>query len=478
MRRFGLAAAALFAAVSAGAKVELIDRTVDLEKSELLYSFDTFDPADWTIVKHPPKWTVNRESIVGGGPDEPRHGQIFYKTPVKGDVVMEFDAKLIAPSYHDLVWFWNTRFEKEPWSGGYLGCLGGWWGNYDGIEKLPDYSPSTIGKGVGVVPDRTYHIVSGSVEGVHFIVVDGELITYFVDPKAPDPNEPGYFGFGVYHSHAEYSHLKVYRPFCERRRNVYEPATTRKAVPGETDYLVVDLSGGREARKWPVRWSHTAPDLADDACRTTELWLRRVPAGVNGKPFYIGVFETTQRQWELVTGGNPSEFKGGARPVERVSYDEIRGTEKGAAWPHRGAPDAGSFMGILRAKTGLAFDLPHGMDWEIACRAGTTTRFNDGTDGPDIREVARYLANTNDCRGGFCEHTKVGSYRPNALGIHDMHGNVWETTIEWFDPQMRMRRGGSWAFSPNRCGSSDIGGDGPEKKCNDLGFRVWCPGGM
>ena len=206
----------------------VIGNTLRLSESELLYSFDTFNPADWTIVKHAPKWTVAHDRITGGGPDEPTHGQIFFKTPVKGDVVLEFDARILPPSYHDIVWFWNTRFGTEPWSAGYLGCLGGWYADMAGIEKLPDYVPSAIAPSFPTEPGRTYHIVSGSLGHEHFIAVDGKLVTYFSDRAVPDPNEPGYFGFGIFESHAEYSHLKVYRPHAVPRPLVYAPGTRRK----------------------------------------------------------------------------------------------------------------------------------------------------------------------------------------------------------------------------------------------------------
>lgn len=212
---------------------------------------------------------------------------------------------------------------------------------------------------------------------------------------------------------------------------------------------------------------------------------------VETRPYYIGVFPVTQRQWELVMGNNPSQFKGAGRPVEMVSYDDIRGKDFGSRWPASGDVDVSSFMGRLRARTGLEFDLPTGSQWELASRAGTTSRFNDGTSGPCISTLGRYTGNTNDLKGGYCEHTTVGLYRPNAIGLYDMHGNVWETTIDWFAKNsrtaetnwpgpaagidnMRSRRGGSWAFDSNRCGSDAVGGDAPNTSFNDLGFRAAC----
>ena len=112
-------------------------------------------------------------------------------------------------------------------------------------------------------------------------------------------------------------------------------------------YVVVDLSSGPDSDHYPVRGTDTPPDLNDDTCRTTELWLRRIPAGkfMMGSPsneygrgsasiepqhevtltqdFYLGVFECTQKQWELVMGTKPSYFNNAecytTRPVEKVS---------------------------------------------------------------------------------------------------------------------------------------------------------------
>ncbi len=231
-------------------------------------------------------------------------------------------------------------------------------------------------------------------------------------------------------------------------------------------YVVVDLSGGPDATNYPVRYSANGPNLDDDTCRTTELWLRKIPAGtfimgssedevgrINNydmiqhevtltQDFYIGVFECTQKQWELVMGNNPSIYDGDCRPVDRVSYDMIRGTgaQTGAGWPTYGhAVDSTSFMGKLQAKTGLTFDLPTEAQWEYACRAGKTTALNSGknllsTDqDTNMAEVGRYYYNRSDGKGGYSEHTKVGSYLQNAWGLYDMHGNIQEWCLDWWE---------------------------------------------
>ena len=237
-------------------------------------------------------------------------------------------------------------------------------------------------------------------------------------------------------------------------------------------YAVVDLSGGPNATSYPVRYTNIAPDLKDDTCRTTELWLRRIPAGTftMGSPedevvhqknetqhevtltrdYYIGVFECTQRQWELVMGTNPSYFNNvdyyATRPVEQVTYDMIRGmgVQAGLGWPTYGhIVDAGSFMCKLQEKTGLVFDLPTEAQWEYACRAGTTTALNSGKNlrstGNDANMglVGRYSTNGGSGYSQNCPPSKgtakVGSYLPNAWGLYDMHGNVKEWCLDWYD---------------------------------------------
>lgn len=284
-------------------------------------------------------------------------------------------------------------------------------------------------------------------------------------------------------------------------------------------YLVIDLSGGADATSYPVRYTDDKPVLADDKCSTTELWLRRIPADSvfsKGSPvkelgrsssetqhlvklskdFYIGVFEVTQKQWELVMGNNPSTYKGYSRPVESVSYVDIRGngTTAGAGWPKYGhTVDDASFMGKLQKKTGLVLDLPTEAQWEYACRAGTSTALNSGMDLSNIEscvemnEVGRYSGNINDGKGGCGEHTKVGNYKPNLWGLYDMHGNILEWCLDWWsnsngsnmiDPvgavsgAIRILRGGSWRSSAHDCRSAMRCATKPSGCENYYGFRI------
>ena len=298
-----------------------------------------------------------------------------------------------------------------------------------------------------------------------------------------------------------------------------EVAAAEKAPAGEKapaeqkPYMVVDLRSGK------VRYSDAGPDLSSNGCRTSEIWMRLIPAAtfMMGSPeselgrtkeemqhqvtltqgYYIGIFEVTQMQYELITDGNPSSCQGETRPVEQVSYDDIRGSGPNTAWPAAGHAVAdGSFLGKLRTKTGLEFDLPTEAQWEYACRAGITTALNSGKNltginrCPNMADVGRYWVNRTDGVGGYGEHTKVGSYQPNAWGLYYMHGNVVEWCLDWSgnypseavsDPQgvesgsYRVLRGGSWNSSAQRCRSAYRNYVSPSIRRYYIGFRLVCP---
>jgi formylglycine-generating enzyme required for sulfatase activity len=237
------------------------------------------------------------------------------------------------------------------------------------------------------------------------------------------------------------------------------------------------------------------------------------------RPFYLGVFEVTQRQWEMVgTRSKPSYWNNTTdweeRPVETVSYNEIRGATSGnpevnVNWPLTGhAVLATSFMGRLRTKTGgiLEFDLPTDAQWEYACRVGTTGPWNNGI-GASNSETDPNLALLGRCQynGGVSNSgtswpqnclasnatAKVGSYLPNAWGLYDMHGNVWEWCLDWHvssgtslsgdNPagpmagSVRLQRGGSWDYGASNHRSARRGGNTPSTQINNLGLRVAAP---
>jgi formylglycine-generating enzyme required for sulfatase activity len=194
-------------------------------------------------------------------------------------------------------------------------------------------------------------------------------------------------------------------------------------------------------------------------------------------PFWIGQYEVTQLEYQTFMGGaNPSAFLGANRPVETVSWNDARAYCQSLT----AFEDA---AGNLPA--GYEYRLPTEAEWEYACRAGTTTEFNVGDELFCSDARFWYSYHTSSSCGNPDGTVDVGSYAPNAWGLFDMHGNVWEWCLDSYagysagavtDPFVtggfeRVFRGGSWAFGSSECSSADRNSTGPTT-ASFLGFRV------
>jgi formylglycine-generating enzyme required for sulfatase activity len=200
------------------------------------------------------------------------------------------------------------------------------------------------------------------------------------------------------------------------------------------------------------------------------------------KGFYMGIHPVTQAEWKAVMGTDPSSFKGPNRPVENVSWDDCQ-----------------EFCQRLTAHLvgKVTVRLPSEAEWEYACRAGTTTAFYFG----DVinTDLANYDGNhswNGAPKGNYREQTTdVGLFPPNAWGLFDMHGNVWEwcedrfgyydeddqtnpvllegETVEEEEVQdWRVVRGGAWRFFPQYCRAACRDGHGQGDRNSDSGCRV------
>jgi formylglycine-generating enzyme required for sulfatase activity len=181
--------------------------------------------------------------------------------------------------------------------------------------------------------------------------------------------------------------------------------------------------------------------------------------------FYMGVYPVTQAQWKEVMGNNPSAFRGDDnRPVENVSWDDCQ-----------------EFCERLRRRDDKPYRLPTEAEWEYACRAGTTTEFCTGDGEGALKEAGWYRGNSDG------KTHAVGRLAPNAWGLYDLHGNVWQWCQDRYGPYPAgavedqkgpeqgaygVRRGGSWLHNPDYCLASRRNADPPDSHYHDVGCRV------
>ncbi len=328
---------------------------------------------------------------------------------------------------------------------------------------------------------------------------------------------------------------------------------TAWALDNTPKYMVVDITEGAPVNPEKVRYypeEEFLPGglLKNPDYRTTSIVMRRIPAaGVEwtmgsvdetgrqaarekshkvklDDDYYMGVFEITQKQWLLVAGYNNSYFKrisglNDMRPVEFISYNEVRladgknessnqlfVNDSTANYP--AAPHPDSFLGKLRKRTGLAFDLPSESQWEFAARAGNgewhwgngslyngeykcpnqpgRSQRNGGTISPNWDEPAR-----------DCDETMgtafVGTYAQNDWGLFDCHGNVNELCLDFFkeditgdngavsipsDVNLTMVcRGGGYSHRSKECRSAHRHASYSYGRYSTVGLRVFCPMG-
>jgi len=185
------------------------------------------------------------------------------------------------------------------------------------------------------------------------------------------------------------------------------------------------------------------------------------------KAFFMGKYAVTQKQWSEIKPNNPSEFISDARPVERVSWNDVQ-----------------DFIQKLNMKEETdRYRLPTEAEWEYAARAGSESAYSFGPDTHMLSQYAWYRKNS----GGKTH--PVGQLNPNAWGLYDMHGNVHEWCQDWFDRNYyshspandpsgpstglaKALRGGDWGSQDWYCRCASRSLSSPDRRSNRLGFRL------
>ncbi len=229
------------------------------------------------------------------------------------------------------------------------------------------------------------------------------------------------------------------------------------------DAIAVDLFGGQTGGGHNASNSRNNTTKPSGNHRNGETWS---PDGIDMvyvegtgtgifavKGFYIGKYEVTQAQWQAIMGSNPSNFKGGNNPVEKVSWNDVQ-----------------EFIKRLNAATGRNYALPTEAQWEYAAREGKNSSY-EYSGSNNINSVAWYDGNS-----GSTTHP-VGQKSPNALGIYDMTGNVWEWCQDCYDSSCsyRVYRGGGWGYDARYCRVASRFNNPPSHSNYFIGFRLVIP---
>ncbi len=239
-----------------------------------------------------------------------------------------------------------------------------------------------------------------------------------------------------------------------------EPVQVKNSIGME----LVQIPAGQFTMGAPLEQAGADPD---ETPRTVTI----------GRMFYLGAHEVTQEQYERVMGDNPGYFRenvtkrdqSGRNPVENVTWEAaVEFCRRLSELPEE-------------KSAGRAYRLPTEAEWEYACRAGTNSAYSFGDSAERLVDHAWFDTNAET------QTQPVGSRKPNAWGLYDMHGNVWEWCADWYGPYspgdtenprgpsegtLRVLRGGGWYDEASECRSADRRWSDPTVGSDCDGFRV------
>jgi len=321
----------------------------------------------------------------------------------------------------------------------------------------------------GCSGEGSVEITSKSAEGAE-IYIDGDLKGYMASGA-----------YGIMLSEGKHD-IELIKPISDPDK--YDQYYAQKSIvvaDKSSQSIRVSLSR-RQSPAYKEQWEEKQRKQMEAALALIAADMVTIPSGsfrmggagddekpihnVQIKSFKMGKYEVTQAQWKGVMGSNPSNFRGDNRPVEQVSWNDIQ-----------------SFLGKLNKQSGKTFRLPSEAEWEYAARAGTSSKWSWGNSEGSAGSYVWYGKNS-----GSKTHP-VGQKKPNAFGLYDMHGNVWEWVQDnWHDSYRgapsdgsvwsggngrdRVFRGGSWGYGAVGLRSAYRSDSSPGDRYDDIGFRL------
>ena len=311
---------------------------------------------------------------------------------------------------------------------------------------------------------------------------------------------------------------------------IVQAKVTAWSLDNPPDVMVVDLTT-KSNIVFYASLDSLSGGVTNDIYKTDKLVMRKIPAGGSvftmgeaggsgaAKPhfvaftndFYLGVYEVTQKQLEHASGQRGTSSFAEREDADIMPSDALPfGHNTGESWSIRdyrynastypqgiGKFGNKSFLGAFCRHSGLAFDLPTGAQWEFACRAGTSTKYNNGSNDAASMDALGWCGGNSDS----APHP-VGMKTHNAFGLYDMHGNVWEWVLDWayssaqnpytaydINPigpaseasNLKERRGGGYLSEGASCGSvsrNNIYVVSTSVTSGGFGFRLWAPAKM